>query len=846
MILTIIDDIIAEIVERSERGEEVNREDYLTRFPEHANALREFFKGFDRVNLLTDVPNQARLRNAGATGEHLAMNDGRANENPLAGFEIVKELHRGAQGAVYQAVPRSTDREVALKVLHGCAACSFKHEARLIARLGHPNVVTVYEAGITEGRPYCAMELVEGAPLDRFLSEHTLDTKAKLRLFVKVCAGVMHAHRRGVIHRDLKPSNILVEPDGEPRVLDFGLAKHVGIDRAEAEASPEFDGAFVGTLAYASPEQIASRDDEIDTRSDVYALGVILYEMLTGRRPYSVPEDRRGALEVITGAEPERPSTKCRGLDDDVDCIVRKAMAKDSAARYQSLELLIAEIDQYLSGRPIEQKRDRLGYVVRRVASRQRRAFAASVALVFALGAFSAVFISRLADEQVAADATALVRFKAARLADLYMLREHHQASVASANRLQEVAYLPPDRIEPYMARYQSPPIEPDGVFEPLVEVMPQKLVDAIRSSEGPEYEEATRWLEEVTPRLDSLAASLESESFLFSVGAVSNQALGWDYVAVREAARTCEALVGRAYQRHAAKDHHGAIADIRAATLLATDIGDGVLCQHKMYCYHCQGQILGFLQVALTESIEDNEAVELYVEQALAHPPLPLASVSVLPTRMGMQELLHLALVAESMRTDERIDLVRLDGFMGGFLEAQGVLTDENVARLAEYEVQDFNALMDRYITCAQTWNALTAFEIRERVDVLTEALLHERETNPLLWFFSLPGNEFLMRLRTCSQRQALRLAAAASRYQAERGQWPEDLADALPPDAAEDTIDPRTGQAFVYDVAADLPRIRSVCTDDLRGRLGPHAIAWAAEGDDLVTYFPSRTPHH
>ncbi len=843
-----IGQIIADIVERSARSERVDRESYLTRFPQHADSLREFFQNFDLIGAIIGAPAGAQTCSCGraaagdreAAGESPAPDRGRAIDDPLAGFRVVEEVHRGAQGVVYRAIQRSTDREVALKLSHARAACSFESEAKLIAGLRHPNVVTLYDAGISNGRAYCAMELIDGLPLNCFLSEHTLDTGAKLRLFVKVCAGVMHAHRHGVIHRDLKPSNILVERGGEPRVLDFGLAQCVEPDRLSSGGSSEVGGAFVGTLPYTSPEQAAGRVDQIDTRADVYALGVILYEMLTGSRPYSVPEDRERAWEVIAGAEPERPSTRCRDVGDDVDCIVQKAMAKDPAERYQTVESLVEEIDQYLGGHPITQKRDRLGYVVRRVASRHWRAFALAVALVFVLGALSAEIMSLLAGQE-ATTATTLRRFQLTRLTDLQALQEY-QASVASTNRLRRIAHLPPDQVDLHLTRYRSAPIEPDGVFDQLVAAMPPKLIDAVRRGEGLEYEEAAQWLEEIGPQLDSLAMTLEAGFFRFGLAPQQEVGIGWTRVPIRNATHACEAFVGRAYRHLATAHDHGAVADIRAATLLASDIGDGVLTVHKMYYYLIRSQIVGFLQVALTESIENNERAELYARKALADPPVPEASTSLLPTRLGIIELMNVGLVTDPTGKTERFDLASLDALLGGFLEGKGLLTPETAGRLGEFGAEDLISLTDRYIACAEAWGSLTAFEIRKNVRALTENLLRERQTNPLLWLFKLPGNEFLMRLRTCSRRQAVRLAAFAIQYRADHGRWPEELADALPLHEVEQLVDPRTGWPFVYDVVDGIPRLRSMPTDDLFGRHGVSGIEWIAEGDDSVTYFPAQ----
>ena len=251
----------------------------------------------------------------------------------VAGYEIRDEIHRGGQGVVFEAYQRATKRTVALKVLlHGAFATDrqrrrFEREIEMVAGLQHPSIVTIYDSGVmSSDRPYFAMEYIDGVPLDRHVearreeafaaghqraggpgaSERSFVLHDVLRLFLKVCDAIAYAHQHGVIHRDLKPSNILIDGQGEPHIVDFGLAKTAEVDATEGPPSVTLAGEFMGTLAYASPEQIKG-SPPLDVRSDVYSLGMILYELLTSRFPYRVSGPLADVFAQITGAEPEPP-----------------------------------------------------------------------------------------------------------------------------------------------------------------------------------------------------------------------------------------------------------------------------------------------------------------------------------------------------------------------------------------------------------------------------------------------------------------------------------------------------------------------------------------------------------
>jgi eukaryotic-like serine/threonine-protein kinase len=223
----------------------------------------------------------------------------------IVGYQILKELPRGGQAMVYLALHLATKSKVALKVLHpdfhhsARAKRYFEQEVEFASRLHHPNIVAIRDSGVIQGLYYFAMAYIRGEPLNHYLKALDLSTQDKLVLFSKICDAMAHAHQHGVIHRDLKPSNILVDERGEPQVLDFGLAKSMDAMNRTDEG-PDFatlTGEIRGTLAYMAPEQAEGHPNSIDVRTDVYALGVVLYRMLTGAFPYDVSGS---ALNTLT------------------------------------------------------------------------------------------------------------------------------------------------------------------------------------------------------------------------------------------------------------------------------------------------------------------------------------------------------------------------------------------------------------------------------------------------------------------------------------------------------------------------------------------------------------------
>ncbi|MFQ5351778.1 MAG: protein kinase, partial [Candidatus Binatia bacterium] len=250
--------------------------------------------------------------------------------------------------------------------------------------------VSVVDSGVSEDSYYLVMELVDGVPLDVHVESKQLSPKETLRLFVTVCAAVHAAHMNGVTHRDLKPSNIRVGDDGQPHILDFGLAKMASDSGAAAsQAIVTITGQFIGTVPWASPEQVDASARLIDTRTDVYSLGVILYRLLVGRFPYDVSGSMRETMEHILHTEPPRPSSLNAELNDEVDTILLKCLHKDRDRRYQSAGELARDIGRFLNGEPIEAKGDSTWYVVRKAMNRRRGLFF-SLGAIFVLSVASA------------------------------------------------------------------------------------------------------------------------------------------------------------------------------------------------------------------------------------------------------------------------------------------------------------------------------------------------------------------------------------------------------------------------------------------------------------------------
>jgi serine/threonine protein kinase len=336
-------------------------------------------------------------------------------------YKLLQQIGEGGMGVVYMAEQEEpVRRRVALKIIKlgmdtKQVVARFEAERQALALMDHPNIARVLDGGATEtGRPYFVMELVQGVPITEFCDKNKLSAKDRLKLFIPVCQAVQHAHQKGIIHRDLKPSNVLVTlHDGVPvpKVIDFGVAKATNQKLTEKTLFTQF-ATLIGTPAYMSPEQAEMSGLDIDTRTDIYALGVLLYELLTGTTPF--PEKRLRSLgygemqRVILEEEPERPSLRVSTmaneqrtivarhcgqelaslsnvLKGDLDWIVMKCLEKDRTRRYETANGLAADIQRHLQQEPVSAVAPSALYLFSKYARRHRAGLAAAAAIMFVL-----------------------------------------------------------------------------------------------------------------------------------------------------------------------------------------------------------------------------------------------------------------------------------------------------------------------------------------------------------------------------------------------------------------------------------------------------------------------------
>jgi len=335
-------------------------------------------------------------------------------------YKLIEELGSGGMGVVYKAEQiKPVKRSVALKIIklgmdtrHVIAR--FETERQALAVMDHPNIAKVFDGGATEtGRPYFVMELVRGIPITEYCDKYKLKTRERLELFIQVCQAVQHAHQKGVIHRDLKPSNVLVVVQEEkpiPKIIDFGIAKAIEHRLTERTLFTE-QGQLIGTPEYMSPEQAEMSGLDVDTRSDIYSLGIMLYELLAGVLPFDAQDLRSGGLgkiqKIIRETDPPKASSRLSGLDEtqtsiaehrrtdpaslrkelkgDLDWIIMRAMEKDRIRRYESANGLSEDIRRYLNNEPILARPPSTGYRLRKFFRRHKMGVAAAALVAFAL-----------------------------------------------------------------------------------------------------------------------------------------------------------------------------------------------------------------------------------------------------------------------------------------------------------------------------------------------------------------------------------------------------------------------------------------------------------------------------
>ncbi len=339
-----------------------------------------------------DNPVDASALGAGFAPSEIALETGCAESMPewIGGYRILGVLGRGGMGIVYRAEQDNPKREVALKVIRTQAATAdrlqlLEREAETMARLQHKGIAQVYEAGVTESehgkQPFFVMELIDGRSLDLYAREKQLSLRGRIEVLISVCEAVQHAHQKGIVHRDLKPDNVLVTEAGAPKILDFGIARTLDTDtrRATLQATKK---ELIGTLLYMSPEQLSGDPKRVDTVSDVYALGVIAYELIADRQPHELGDrSLPDTIKTLSEHEPTMLGSLDKAWRGDLEVIVHKALAKDVHERYVLANELKMDFLRYLNNEPIGARPPSATYQLRKFARRNPALVASFVAL---------------------------------------------------------------------------------------------------------------------------------------------------------------------------------------------------------------------------------------------------------------------------------------------------------------------------------------------------------------------------------------------------------------------------------------------------------------------------------
>ena len=431
-----------------------------------------------------------------------------ADQTPLPAqighYRILRKVGEGGMGAVYEAEQEKPRRIVALKVIRpGVAGPQalkrFEHETQILGRLLHPGIAQIYEAGTADAghgpQPFFAMEFVRGQRLTDYADARRLGTRQRLELFTRICDAVQHAHQKGVIHRDLKPGNILVTDDGQPKILDFGVARATDSDLQATTLRTDI-GQLIGTVPYMSPEQVTGDPDQLDTRSDIYALGVVLYELLAGRPPYDLHHKLiHEAVRIIREAEPTRLSSVNKTLRGDVETIISKSLEKDKERRYQAASALAADIRHYLNDEPIAARPPSAAYQVRKFAKRNK----------VLVGGVAATFVALLGG--LAASTTLYYRAEAQRQRAVMAEQEQNRArqEADEQRELAEKRAAETDQVAEFQSKMLS---------EIDAQLMGARLREDVLAEARAAMEHSRRSDEEITARLGQLEALLDGTNF--------------------------------------------------------------------------------------------------------------------------------------------------------------------------------------------------------------------------------------------------------------------------------------------------------------------------------------------
>lgn len=840
----IFDGILEEYLTKRDLGESPDQQEYISQYPNYSDQLSGFFNDMLYLDTMISDDHQTILEDCKVGNEEVSneINSSILWKAPiLKGYRLIEEIGGGSQGTVYRAVQEGTKRIVALKVIHEGTLFSnierrrFENEVELASKLKHQNIVSIYSFGQDRGRAFFAMEYVDGEPLDIYLDTCILTVQQTLTLFEVICEAINYAHRNGVIHRDLKPSNIIIDKDGHAHIVDFGLAKLTPIKATEQAPRMTVAGEFAGTWHYASPEQVKRDSTPIDTQSDLYTLGVLLYEMLTDTFPYPIQDESRDVIaQHILETAPIPPSSYRSEIDNDIDTITLRVLHKDPEKRYHSVFALKEDINRYLAGEAIEAKRDSTWYVLSKTIRKYKWRVAAIITSFIFLLVF-AITSSILYKKAQSSLATTEVRARIARDSQTYVtdkLEEFNLMSNTLMDIMDSYDHLPQiDRIQ------KNVEDQPLVLFDPIVKNMPANIYEVMLERDHPEYDSSLDWLQFAEPDLARIEDISRTHRYSFEVSRTSNTSLVIDHrpVQLQTVEKICQALLAKAVYHYREGQHESAVSSLNAVRSIAIDLSNGRLLHHKIMSVIIRSRTYDLVLLIFGRIKSDFSDLWLYYDWALNDPHLTRYRLAMIPERIRLSQLCEQASLGTKPGDEGYLNIQLLDKFTSGLYNEVGLLSENAVQEHKISPRQAINAI-DDIIHEVELWDSLNVNELRNRSRSLSKQMKDSEIFTFLRPLFANYPEVFHVRGRASSKRSATILSAYLTRFYSIHKYWPDRLDDFVPSEAYEYTIDPYTGESFRYILDNGQPLLYSI-NEDLTDN-GGMSGNWGVPYTDVVLF--------